>query len=142
MESDPIGLRGGVNTFGYVKANPVKFFDKLGLKFSCIAIRKNNDINKEWLIILNKRFVTCDYRCMSDNKTEVIEGKNVEIHFFDPENDDGTEGNCIGQQYIESYNDYKGIFIMLKNGFAAFDPRQSDSQELREWGEENCKCSK
>jgi RHS repeat-associated protein len=32
VESDPIGLRGGVSTFGYVDLNPVNFSDPLGLE--------------------------------------------------------------------------------------------------------------
>lgn len=32
LESDPIGLSGGWNTFGYVYSNPVRLFDLLGLK--------------------------------------------------------------------------------------------------------------
>jgi RHS repeat-associated protein len=31
VESDPIGLRGGLNSFGYVVANPLRYADKLGL---------------------------------------------------------------------------------------------------------------
>ena len=37
IQSDPIGLRGGVNTFGYVRGNPATLFDKLGLLDSCLA---------------------------------------------------------------------------------------------------------
>lgn len=36
LQSDPVGLRGGINLFTYVQNNPVNFIDQFGLKDNCI----------------------------------------------------------------------------------------------------------
>jgi RHS repeat-associated protein len=44
IQSDPIGLKGGINTFGYVKGSPVVLKDRLGLWYD-----SDDSIRPRWL---------------------------------------------------------------------------------------------
>ena len=63
VESDPIGLNGGIATFGYAASSPGKFIDPSGLSIRCICGQtKGGGVERGLLWGWNKTTL-CSYRC-------------------------------------------------------------------------------
>ncbi len=148
VQSDPIGLRGGVNTYLYALASPTHWRDSLGLKTCrCTAdpLSKDHKVEITWYLRADHD-VSCEYSCSKpDGQMENVRAKHFEWYWARTGaggEDFGDEGLCLGHFGRVRYSQYAtstgGKEIYDVSGYNAFDPAKSESADLRRWAKSNC----
>lgn len=108
LESDPIGLAGGLNTYGYVGGNPMKWSDPYGLKTCVLVTRSSNGFGNHAALWSDGSASTGgeflfdpagDYVGNIEGQGEFTDGKDANIKAFEEFHrkkfDDSTEQACI-----------------------------------------------